>query len=394
MSTLYELQTPTGWAAPPELWSSSSLDEVGACPRRWQLLRSRWGDYERFPMRPHPAAIEGQIVHDGLDRLARSCGQRGNPTFGTTAFMEAAAEADFFGGFAKAVVDWQERLARHPRPGPPFRLRTTPQELANRAVRLFREQYRPGAGEGRTAASVGSGAVEHAGMLRARGALSEVKLRHPNLPFLGVLDRVQLTGEGVEVVDFKSGKASEKHRTQLVRYALLWWRVASEMPTRITAQYLDGRESWKVGEAALVEVEGAIAGAIAALTDHLSGRPAPARAGPGCAWCPVRARCDDGWALGEEHARSEGRGDAELTVVGPSGPHGFLGRDGAGGEVAVVHEAAVAPLVPEVGVGQVVRVVDGVRKEKGKELEIRAWTEVFMVSERKPAVLRPTSEHS
>jgi len=257
-------------------------------------------------------------------------------------------------------------------------LRTTPQELANRAVRLFREQYRPGAGDGRTAASVGSGPVELAGLLRARGALSEVKLRHPTLAFLGVLDRVQLTGEGVEVVDFKSGKASEKHRTQLMRYALLWWRVPGETPARVTAQYLDGPQSWDVGEAALIEAEGALTEAIAALTDHLTGRPASARPGPGCAWCPVRARCDDGWALGEENARSEGRGDAELTVVGQPGPHGFLGRDRSGGEVAVVHEAAVAPLVPAVGVGQVVRVVDGVRKEKGKELEIRAWTEVYL----------------
>ncbi len=385
MSSLYELQAPTEWAAPPEVWSSSSLDEVGACPRRWQLLRSRWGDHERFPVRAHPAAIEGQVVHDALDRLARACGQRGNPAFGTIAFMEAAAEADFFGGFANAVADWQERLARHPRPGPPFRLRTTPQELANRAIRLFREQYRPGAGDGRAAAaSVGSGAVQLAGLLRARGALSEVKLRHPSLPFLGVLDRVQLTGEGAEVVDFKCGKASEKHRTQLMRYALLWWRVTGETPTRVTAQYLDGRQSSDVGEAALVEEERSIAEAIAALTDHLSGRPGSARPGPGCAWCPVRARCDDGWALGEENARSEGRGDAELTVVGQPGPHGFLCRDGVGGEVAVVHEAAVAPLVPAVGVGQVVRVVDGVRKEKekGKELEIRAWTEVFVGHQR------------
>jgi len=93
MSSLYELQAPTEWAAPPEVWSSSSLDEVGACPRRWQLLRSRWGDYQRFPVRPHPAAIEGQIVHDALDRLARACGERGNPAFGTPAFTEAAAEA-------------------------------------------------------------------------------------------------------------------------------------------------------------------------------------------------------------------------------------------------------------------------------------------------------------
>ena len=380
MSSLYELQAPTEWAEPPDLWSSTSLDEVTACPRRWQLLRSRWGEHDRFPVRPHPAAIEGQIVHDALDRLTRAAGQRGNPPFGSVEFNEAATEADFFGGFARAVVEWQERLAQHPRPGPPFRLRATPPELANRAVRLFREQYRPGAGARGVATGVpNAGEVDLEALLQVKGALSEVRLRHPSLPFVGVIDRVQLTVDGSEIVDFKSGMANESHRDQLLRYALLWWRVAGQVPCSVTAQYLDGRESWKVSVADLVAVEGSLGRAIAALAGELAERPADARPGPGCTWCPVRARCDPGWGLSEDAARSEGRGDAELTVIGPPGAHGFLAHNKAGGEVAVVHEAAVAGLIPHLGVGAVMRVVDGVRKDKGKEMEIKAWTEVYQV---------------
>jgi len=47
--SFYDLQWPTVWAAPPSTWSSTSLDEVEACPRRWQLLRSRWGDFVILP---------------------------------------------------------------------------------------------------------------------------------------------------------------------------------------------------------------------------------------------------------------------------------------------------------------------------------------------------------
>ena len=125
---------------PPSTWSSTSLDEVDRCPRRWQLLRSRWGDFERFPVRPYPVAIEGQIVHEALDRLTRACGQRGNPAFGTAEFSAALSDTDFFPGFARAVTEWQDRLMAHPRPGPVFRLRASGEELANRAVRMFREQ--------------------------------------------------------------------------------------------------------------------------------------------------------------------------------------------------------------------------------------------------------------
>ena len=142
--SFYELPNPTQWAVAPLVWSSSTLDEADACPRRWQLLNSRWGELERFPVRPHPAAIEGQIVHDALDRLTRACGQRGQPAVGSAEFAGALVDADFFPGFARAIAYWQSRLLSHPRPGPAFRLRTRAEDLANRAVRMFREQYRRG----------------------------------------------------------------------------------------------------------------------------------------------------------------------------------------------------------------------------------------------------------
>jgi hypothetical protein len=242
--SFYELQAPTEWAEPPYTWSSSTLDDVEACPRRWQLLRSRWGEYDRFPVRPSPAAIEGQIVHDALDRLTRTCGQRGNPPIGSAEFSAALGDAEFFSGFTRAVAEWQERFASHPRPGPAFRLRASAEELANRAVRMFREQYKPdGHIVSQTAERATVASTDFESLLRQKRALSEVKLTHHELPFLGVLDRVQHASDGVEIVDFKTGKPSEKHRRQLQRYALLWWRTTGDVPIRVSAQYLDGAES-------------------------------------------------------------------------------------------------------------------------------------------------------
>lgn len=383
--SFYELQRPTAWADPPATWSSTSLDDVEACPRRWQLLRSQWGEHARFPVRPHPAAVEGQIVHEALDRLTRACGQRGQPAFGSAEFAAALSDADFFPGFARAVAEWQGRFNAHPRPGPPFRLRASAEELANRAVRMFRDQYKP---DGRAA----SQAAEHAteapadvgALLRQRHALSEVKLTHPEIPFLGILDRVQHTEEGVEVVDFKTGRPSDKHRRQLLRYALLWWRTTGAVPVRASAQYLDGVESWPVTLGALEDIESELAKKIPHLSDALSARPAAAKPGTACHTCPVRARCAAGWAVGEEAALVDGRGDAELVVRAKAGDHGFLARSRAGAEIAVVYDAAVATLLPEHVDDQVLRVLDGVWKEKRTQLEIRAWTEVFVVKEVRP----------
>ncbi|MHB1330307.1 MAG: PD-(D/E)XK nuclease family protein [Gemmatimonadales bacterium] len=377
--SFYDIRAPTEWVPPPTLWSSTTVEEVEACPRRWQLLRSAWGEYGRFPVRPSPAAIEGQIVHDALDRLARACGQRANPHFGTEEFLVAANEADFFPSFARIVDEWQQRLVAHPRPGPAFRLRATADELANRAVRMFREQYRP---RERGVAQTSHRTSDPSGNLKAlllqKLAVSEVRLTHPSLPFMGILDRVQVTAEGVEIIDFKTGRPSEKHRRQLLRYALLWWRMTYETPARISAQYLGGAESWPVAPDDLVAEESSLSWAIPRLTTELLRHPAAANPGTDCSVCPVRARCAEGWAFSEEAALVDGRGDAELIVTAKPGEHGFLARSQRGIEVAVTYEAGVAKLLPALVDGQVLRVLNGVWREKRSQLEIKVWTELFV----------------
>ena len=137
---IYELSAPTAWAVPPTSYSFSSLRVIQECPRRWFLLNSRWGDFPRFPQRPAPSAIEGQIVHEVLDRLAKALGALGRPQIGTPAFTFALDRVGFWRFFSDQIADWNVRLAKHPRAVPNFVIRTTPGALANKAVRLLREQ--------------------------------------------------------------------------------------------------------------------------------------------------------------------------------------------------------------------------------------------------------------
>ena len=173
---------------------------------------------------------------------------------------------------------------------------------------------------------------------------------------------------------------------QLLRYALLWWRRTGDSPVRVIAQYLNGSESWPVSTEALEEIEASLTTQIPLLTDALSVRPAVARPGTGCPTCPVRARCSPGWAISEEAARADGRGDAELVLTALAGDHGFLARSCAGSEIAVVYETPVARLLSEHIEGQTLRVVDGVWKERQTQLELNAWSEVYVVSPEAAAV--------
>lgn len=385
-SSFYELEQPTSWAEIPEQFSFSSLQAVEACPRRWQLLRSTWGDHRRFPERPHPAALEGSIVHGAIELLVRALGRRGLPSIATPRFREAVDEVDFWGFFGRETDRWNERLAAHPRSGPFFVLRTPPRELANRAIRLLREQYTPLDAEPFTSEKGLSDAppstTDPMDVLRSRGALSEVEVNHPTLPFHGIIDLVELKEGHVQVVDFKTGKQKTTHELQLRLYAVLWWRRTGILPTRLAAQYLNGRREYDVGEAELLAAEERLETSIADARRLLADTPAEARPGKECCYCPARARCTPGWrayqaSLGRP---TEGTADVEVVVAANPSRSGFL-ADVGGREVDIVYDAAVGQHLPEVGVGDRMRLLDVVVRNEGKAFEVRPWTEVYSVHE-------------
>lgn len=385
MDELFTLQTPTGWAEQPGRWSTTTLNGIGECPRRWQLSRSAWGRHSKFPERYHPAAVEGIIVHDGLDLLSRSCGRHGRPSIGTPHFQQAIDDSDFFGFFSSAIEQWNTRLRSHPRHGPLFSLKVSPQELANRAIRLFRAQYHPTDGrpatrrQGDLPTQLDARGLQD--LLTRLSLLSELELHHPSLSFMGKVDRIQVNAGAVEIVDFKSGAPKPGHRTQLERYALLWWRNTGVIPAQGTAQYLDTKTSWPLAESDLVRTEETLTYEIESATGFLDERPATPKVGQSCRFCPVRARCAEGWAHVDAGKVSNGNLDLEVKVVSEPSSVGFLARSRGGQEVNVVHHKAIMQLLPPIAVGDVVRIVGGRGTAKSKELEIRAWTETYQVED-------------
>jgi hypothetical protein len=186
---LYHLLGPTAWASPPGSYSYSSLAAIERCPRQWQLTYSRYGDLTRFPTRPHPAAVEGEIVHAVLDRLFKALAVRGMPALGTPSFRDGLAEVDVQRSVRHLVVEHERRAADHPRASA-FRLRTSPQQLVNQVIRLFRGLYQD-AVKTRRASDLPTAVMRAplqlpagpalAALLRERGALSDLPLVHPAL---------------------------------------------------------------------------------------------------------------------------------------------------------------------------------------------------------------------
>lgn len=389
MSTIsfYDVKQPTTWAEAPGTYSFSSLQAIRGCPRRWQMVHSSWGPYSRFPERPQPAAIEGQIVHEGLDLLARELGRHGRPPIGSAGFRAAVERCGFWAFFVTQVEDWNNRFTSHPRAGPRYVLRTKPRDLANQAVCLFRDRYQPSveqpvnAGVADSAGAVDGTGASPLSLLQARGALSELRLGHPSLPLTGVLDVVALERDhSVTVVDFKTGARKPAHEEQVLLYALLWWRVTGTPPGRAVVQYLDSSLVLSPEEAELVAVEKSIAEQIDRARDALSARPAAARPDQECTWCPVRPRCNEGWAWSEKTLYAAGNSnpvDIEVTVSSKPTPAGFLGTCSNGDEVSLVFDIAVGCGLPAAKTGDRFRIVDAATRTGGKEIVLLPWTEMY-----------------
>ena len=385
-SGFYELQEPTIWAEPPETYSFSTLQALRACPRRWQLAHSAWGDYSRFPERPQPAAIEGHIVHEALDLLARELGLRGRPPIESAAFREALDACGFWDYFAIRIRDWNQRLASHPRAGPHYVLRGRPRDLANQAVRLFREQYVTVSGHPRSARSspaapACAGTASVLSLLRSQGTLSEIRLEHPSMPLVGVIDLVSLEPEGsTTVADFKTGLRKPAHGEQVLLYSLLWWRVTGNLPRKAIVQYLDSSFSLAPTEEDLVRTEKSLTEQISQVENVLRTRPASAVAGQDCVWCPVRPRCTKGWAWKERAGNKDGGSkaiDIEITISSEPTPTGFIGTRPSGEPVSVVFDAAIGTSLPGVKAGERFRIVDAARRDGGKEIALLPWTEMY-----------------
>ena len=388
---LYQLPGPTAWAILPDSYSYSSLATIERCPRQWQLAHSRYGDLTRFPTRPHPAAVEGEIVHAVLDRLFKTLAVRGMPAPGTPAFREALTEVDVQRSVRDRIVEHERRLADHPRAGA-FRLRTSPQQLVNQVIRLFRGLYQDAVTTHRDSdlpdavmrapLQLPSGPALAAFLLE-RGALSELPLVHPTLPFGGVIDLIWSDkGESV-ITDFKTGQAKPEHKKQVAYYAILWWRSSGVIPGRAEVRYPDRCVSVSMEEAKLVGVEEELRQRVGAVATMLASFPTQAVLGEHCRHCDVRQFCDRYWTNRSglfpgrsRAAQLETSMDAELTVVGEPSSSGFDAQAGESGKFPVVFQEDVALVHGPFTKGERLRILGGQAIEGGA-LELRPWTEVF-----------------
>ncbi len=377
----HRLTAPSEWMTTVEAVSFSSLRALERCPRQWQLQRSKWPGFERFPTRPHAAALEGTIAHEVLDRVFREMAFEGLPPLESGAAREVLRRIDVMGAIQRRIDDANEALEHHPRRSA-LRLPHDARSLYNRVAQLFRREY---AGAERadlapvSLAARGPRAQGDAlGALRARGVLTEWPVAHPSLPVRGVIDMLRRDAAGTHIVDFKTGHVRPEYEEQLSLYALLWWRTTGDLPASMSLRHPRGRTVFAVDGPRLIAAEESLSARIAAVREDVGRTPATARAGEHCGTCDVRPFCDDYWRLSStvEAQRGAGRRSVDLEVCVPDAveANGFVVSQGKRRLPVVWDDDGTAVHGP-FATGETLRITGAI--VDGDVVKLTATTEVF-----------------
>lgn len=390
----YKIQGPVEWAGPPKYFNYSSLTAIEACPLKWQLTNSKYSeDFDSFPTRPSPAAIEGQIVHSIIDKLFKALSLEGLPKFGTTKFRECVGNVDIKNSVSLLVSEHENKIKKHPR-GNGFRLRKTCQQMTNQVIRLFKNQYSQ---------------IEHSGMaisppinvplkkddtkknditktdplhlLEAYGAATEIYLKDNDMSFGGIIDLVWKNGADTTIVDYKTGTKDENHLKQVQYYAVLWNRVTGQIPLNVEVRYPGETLSVKLSDSIVDKIEEELTVRISKASNKLKKYPAEGVCSYNCSFCDVRQFCDNYWrdkTLDQINKVTDRTAlDVEVMVDEEPSDFGFEGKTKCGQNIAVVYEAPVKKIIGSLKKGDCFRILRSMYKKDPLAIELKPWTEVF-----------------
>jgi len=382
-SRFYTLAAPLEWASPPQTFSFSSLQMIKTCPRQWQLLNSKYEGYKRYPRRPNPAAVVGSIVHEMVEVLFRRLGRAGFPPIGSPNFVTIIRELDLRSLALDRIDAYRDKTAEHPRRHNVV-AGLNPQRIVAKVTHLFRQQYRCVRPSSNVSVPTGTGVSNSTStrdikrLLNNIGVLAELKLCHPEMPLVGVVDLIRSEPNGPALIDFKTGSAKESHRDQLHVYALIWWRNVGELPTRLELCTSAGTETVAFDEPELIALEARMREQIQNLTAEL-GRPgAGVRLGDHCKHCDVRQLCDEYWEQAGDHISPEEWQDVSVSVDGEPTATGFRGTLSDGRSTTVTYSEDIWLICGPFVADQKLRLLGAQHDARGGEFRIVRTTEVFV----------------
>ncbi len=310
-----------------------------ACPRRFALTRATYAqiwELTGYPDRITEQSLFGIVIHKVIETVLGSFLSAGCTSVSD---QQAIAVMRKLGGYTAIVAAEVgraiERLQLNPRMESQLNyldvrlrrrmpeIRVAVQKLIARSLLVNSESI----GDG------GSGVwASRAPRRISRGSHSEVTLVAEAERFTGRVDLVTVRDDSADLLDFKSGKPSDRDARQLTLYGLLWVSDKVANPDRLpvgalTAMYPDCDRSVPVPtqwQAVKVQLREEIERA----EEELAETQPKANPSTECYYCPVRHMCDEYW--GSPFIRRDGVSssftDIEVLLQQRNGPRSWKAR--------------------------------------------------------------------
>jgi hypothetical protein len=313
----------------PSFFSYSQLSKYQSCPRQWALYRSAFTP--KFPKLLSKASLRGTVIHEVLSYLIKLLASKSNPPRGSAEFNEVKSELKNLDTIIAKIWSQETAGAVFLFDDNKFDFGELEQECWKSFFKWLRRDYvHFQQGHSKTNAVKSSSLnshqtqqsqttqIDYAQLLKAKGLLSEINVKHPDLPLQGTIDIVEAHEQGAVICDLKTGSLQASHLEQLKLYALLWWRATGELPYQIKISYigskgLDKRVNNLVSEAMLLEKEAELKILIAKV-QNTTFQSATAHLGTACKYCPVRYLCDDYFACEDEDIKMEADLEIKLSL--------------------------------------------------------------------------------
>lgn len=261
--------------------SPSSASAFEQCPQRW-----RFRYLDRLPDPPGEAALAGTFAHRVLELLLQHPSAERTPdqakAIARAEWPAMAADPDFQ---SLALDDTQARRFRW---------------VAWSAIE-------------------GLWTLEDPRHVEVQATEQKVDATLGDVPFRGIVDRLDIEADGMVVTDYKSGRVPRpRYRAgrlaQVLLYAAAVRDALGDAPRRARLLYLGQRTvETEVTDDNLAEVVDGLSSTWADVQRSCASDEFETRTGPLCAWCPYLEQCPAG--IGEVAARHE-RGAVRLDAPG------------------------------------------------------------------------------
>ena len=248
----------------PRHLSPSSASVFRQCPQRWKF---RYVD--RLPDPPGEAALAGTFAHKVLEGLLGLEPQERTMDSARALAKETWSDMEVDGDFKALELD--------------------PDGIRNFKWTAWR-------------AIEGLWDLEDPKTVELIDTETEVSVEIGGVPFIGYIDRVEVSPDGVVISDYKSGRApgrkfSKDRLEQVLLYAAALAELQGALPARARLLYLGQRiDETQVTAENVREVTQRLADTWEELLQRSETGEFPPEPGPLCGWCAFVRRCPEGLA--------------------------------------------------------------------------------------------------